>query len=252
MNILHLVLFSNSSYYYSMYYAIRKYYKKFNNINTYFYTYTNDIDEDYIIIDDMLYIKGSETIIPGILDKTLKAFEIFQKNNFDYVVRSNISSIIDLNLLIKELTINPIHYGGANLLTLNLIEESNGIYDNTWLGTKFIQGTCIIFSKQMLNEILNRKYLIRRNIIDDIAFGILLREHFPKIIIKTFIGKFVIIPDFDLNYGYSINDKNIKYSLIKNYINTNNIICYRNKNTIKSNNLLQIEYLVDILINKLK
>jgi hypothetical protein len=95
---------------------------------------------------------------------------------------------------------------------------------------------------------INNKKNIRMDIIDDIAFGIYFREYLQSNFKMYVIPKeaYKIIPDFDLNYGYSIPD-NIKYSLIKDYIN-NNIICYRNKNTIKSNNLKQIEYLVDILI----
>ena len=45
--------------------------------------------------DNIIYIKGSETFIPGILLKTICGIEIFKdRTDFDYIIRTNISEIV--------------------------------------------------------------------------------------------------------------------------------------------------------------
>jgi len=60
MNILHLVLFSNSYEYDLMYNITSKFYKKIKNVKTIYYTFSDKIDKDYMLKDDILYIYGVE------------------------------------------------------------------------------------------------------------------------------------------------------------------------------------------------
>ena len=51
----------------------------------------------------MIYIKGEETFIPGILEKTLLAIKISSKNfTYDYIVRTNISTLVNYIKLIGK------------------------------------------------------------------------------------------------------------------------------------------------------
>ena len=80
LNILHLVLFSHDSGLYDvMYHITRKYYHTFENIKTVYYCFDENITDNYSLIDDILYIKGTEGYIPNILDKTIKAFQYFNE-----------------------------------------------------------------------------------------------------------------------------------------------------------------------------
>ena len=69
-DILHLVLYSDEDYYNKMYEITRKYYKKFNNVKTIYYKFSSSIEDNYKLEDDILLIKGNESYIPGVLDKT--------------------------------------------------------------------------------------------------------------------------------------------------------------------------------------
>ena len=111
--ILHLVLFSHDNGLYDiMYHITKKYYHSFENIKTIYYCFDEHIEDNYILKDDILYIKGTEGYVPNILDKTIKTFSyINDKEEFNYIIRSNISTIINCSVLNSILTDNIIHYG---------------------------------------------------------------------------------------------------------------------------------------------
>jgi len=64
-------------------------------------------ENDYKIIDDCLYIKGQETFRPGILDKTIKGMKIFNLDNYDFFIRTNLSSFFVLDKFLQFLSIMP-------------------------------------------------------------------------------------------------------------------------------------------------
>ena len=109
--VLHLVLFSHDVYYDSMYALLSPYYASCPNVRSYFYTFSPDISGEFELSGDILYIKGTETYIPGILDKTIKALRYFepQFQDYDYVVRTNISTLTNPHILSEQLAafINP-------------------------------------------------------------------------------------------------------------------------------------------------
>lgn len=114
MKILNLVLYSNNHYFDAMKDLTSTYYKKFQKVKTLYYKYTPSLQQDILLDEDVLHIKGNESLIPGILLKTLKAFEFaFNMNEeFDYIIRTNISTVVNFDLLINSL--NPsLYYGGA-------------------------------------------------------------------------------------------------------------------------------------------
>ena len=233
MKILHIIIYSNSKYsdnidnnaYENMQKLLSNYYKKFNNnVTTYFVKYNENVKKiyntDYHIQDDILFINGKETSIPGILDKTLLAFKYLNDIHYDYLIRSNISTIIDFDKLIKYLIINPINYYGSGKL-VNLQWNGGGINDSTWYGTIFASGTSIIFTKEAINDIINNNNIIKRNIIDDVSLGIFIREY--KNIEPSQVNSkhFCEVPFFNKD-EQSINN-------FINDIKNRDIIFYRNK-----------------------
>jgi len=144
--------------------------------------YDDSLDTDWCIdLDEkMIKIRGFESIIPGILDKTIKAIEIcLQEFKFDILVRSNMSTVIDTFELSSQLqnVSGPIYGGHDWNLTwydpkYNITREFR---DLNW-GLRFVSGTSIVLSRDMCEYIISNKTDLNTNIIDDVAIGLLLKN----------------------------------------------------------------------------
>ena len=189
IKIINLVLFSNSPLYDKMYDISNKFYSRYKNVTTIYYTYSSDIYEDYYHDKqkNILLIKGKESFIPGILDKTIKAFEYVYSHypHYDYIVRTNISTIVDFNKLNKLLYEDKVDYATSNLITVFKGYRSPfyGINDDRFQGLEYPSGTCIIFSQKLFKKMMNLtnlSNLLERSVIDDVAIGFLIKVHLPE------------------------------------------------------------------------
>jgi hypothetical protein len=206
-----------------MYNLTKKYYSKFSNVKTIYYHFNEDLIHDYELKDDILHIKGKETYIPGILDKTLKAFQYIDNNyNYDYLIRSNISTIVNFDLLTEYLHDRPIQYGGG---------LSNGYYAS---------GTSIIFSKSVLKDVLQKREYMRTDFIDDVSIGLLIRDHLSNIE-QHYIpeNRFIFIPDLN-------GDRTKIIDLIKDQ----SYIFYRNRQPDRKIDVKQMNIIIDYLYDK--
>jgi len=257
MKILNLVLYSSSpgkECYEEMKESSELYYKQFKNVQTIYYQYSNNIEKDYELIDNILFIKGEkESYVPGVLDKTIKAFEYVNTNDilnkYDYLIRSNISTIINFDLLVNELIKTPINfYGGGS--AMNLQWNGGGIIDNTWYGTIFATGTSIILHPDAVKFIIDNKKLLRYDIVDDVSLGIFFREHKPDIKCEVLDSKKYLKLPCCFNDPTTLN-----LGILKSLVNKDEIIFYRNSCFINNGNrkidAIQMKYIVDILMNKI-
>ena len=236
-----LVLYSHSPEYDQMYEITRKYYSKFSNVKTIYYRFNPNISQEYELIADVLNIKGQESYVPGILDKTVKALDYINKNfTFDYLVRSNISTIIRFDALSDELVKNPIQYGAGVKMILNALDPPAGIVDNTYIGTIYGSGTAIIFSKDTVDKFLSKKESIHYNIIDDVAIGLLFDEQL-KCIKKGFV---------DSQYFFMVPDVNGDPDKLNALIANKPYIFYRNRQTNRQIDIAQMKVIVDYLSKK--
>ena len=177
--ILHLVLYSPGNGYDEMYQATREYYK-----NAYYYSYDETLEKDYQITGDRLLLKGKETYLPGILEKTLKAFSVFPLDEYDYVLRSNISTVVNVDKLKEELRERPLDYGGGYIHRLQWIDPGNGIVDKKYWGTSYASGTAIILSTKVVKDLLTKT--VDKSVIDDVAIGVALKGYSPKCFLSHF------------------------------------------------------------------
>jgi tetratricopeptide (TPR) repeat protein len=148
-----------------------------------FYCYRENQKDLIVIEDNILYIRGKETYIPGILEKTFKVFELMLQisASFNYVIRTNISTCINYDLLTKYLSLNPVDYGGPlyyNSLHLNpeagVTEEFFKKHGNRGC----VSGICIILSMKGLRYLLEKKdEMIQYGVVDDVAIGYAFRKH---------------------------------------------------------------------------
>ena len=194
IKIVHLVLYNDDNVnYVQMYKILSEHYQKYPNVTTFFYKYEKRLQNEIELNGNIINIKGEESYLPGILEKTLIAFEYIQTHitDFDYIVRSNISSIIDFELLSLELQNNQIeYYGGTRFGKIPFDKKMEIKYVNT----PYASGTNIILSKKGLQLLIDNKHLINNKVIDDVSIGALFKDLNvePKAIMPN---KFVFVPN---------------------------------------------------------
>ena len=171
--ILNLILYSADEKYDQMKEILREHNKN-HNITSYFYCYKSDMTIPHEIIDDVLYISGKESYIPGILEKTLYALNVFKNDEYDYIVRSNISTVVNYYELLKYLSISKFDYGGPLVdLEAGMTKEKNDKYKNH----HFVSGICIIFSRNAVKLLTdNKQDVLSYGLIDDVAIGVYLHD----------------------------------------------------------------------------
>jgi hypothetical protein len=121
--------------------------------------------------------------------------EYYDMDEYDYIVRTNISTIVDFDRLKELLNGHSIEYGGGELLNLQWTDSRAGIIDRTWFGTMYISGICIILSRKQVKRMIERRDLIHRNLVDDVAIGVYFQEHVPEIRPYGFDDYFIKVPD---------------------------------------------------------
>ena len=231
-----LVLYSDDREYNEMKEITQKYYKKFENVKTIYYKYDEKINEEYLMEGDVLKIKGKETYVPGILEKTVKATKYVENDEYDYLVRSNISTILDFKLLDEELKKKPIEYGGGLINNLQKLDVNAGIKDNTHFGLNYVSGTAIIISKNTLKEMIKQKDKIDYKIVDDVSIGVLMRLLKKEpVLVKE--GSFLIVSDVNGDA-----DKIVKMISEKPYI------FYRNRNNDRKTDVKQMRIVINHLL----
>lgn len=230
VKILNLILYSPGSEYDEMY-EILTTYLNYKGINYYFYCFKEDIEEEYVIEGNIVYFKGKETFIPGILDKTLKVFELFKDYDCDYVVRSNISSVIDFDILRNHLYYLPCDFGGPYAYTGPLVapndgmtEEKHKIYKNCG----FVGGACAIFSKKIISELLKyTKEMHELEMIDDLSIGICI-----NMMIKNYKRSYMYFDHVSYNQDRKSENK----------------ILYRNKRENRKDDVIAMSKIVSQMI----
>ncbi len=120
-----------------------------------------------------IYVKQDECLIPGILAKTVKALEWSRnKDHYDYVWRTNLSSVLDFDGLYQYcLTIskNTGFYGG---------------YIGNYGDGRFASGAGFLMSRDVVEYLLENQSLLRWDLIDDVAIGLLLEPVFGLVHIE--------------------------------------------------------------------
>ena len=113
--------------------------------------------------DGVLYVPGRESYVPGILHKTLEAMAYCTRHlAFDFIVRSNISTVIDFERL-------PLHE-----LTDTLVYASAYMWNKDDRSRAFASGTSIILNRAAVDFMLLHRGRMRRDTIDDVAIGALM------------------------------------------------------------------------------
>lgn len=168
MKILLLIISSQEEPYRSFEKLCRYYIFSHSNIDSYFIEFSSQINDNYQISNSKIIFKGQESVIPGCYEKTKLALKYLFNTNYDYVVRTNLSTLIDLNSLFAHLENSPRekYYAGFKASYKNRIP--------------FCSGALFILSKDIA-EFLNSHTIFKQNTPDDVYIGEIINNKFGDI-----------------------------------------------------------------------
>lgn len=153
-------------------------YKRFEDLWRYYMFCHKDIDAYFIefrkqndiykLEDSKLYLQGEESIIPGCFRKTISSMKHLNYDDYDFVVRTNLSSMIQLHRLMLYLEEMPrtLYYAGCQ-----------GKYKNI----PFCSGALFIMSKDIAEFLCSGDYTISNNLIDDVQIGDIINKQYGYI-----------------------------------------------------------------------
>lgn len=232
LKFLNIIIYSPDEYYNYMKYILRKYLSSLNNVTYFFVVYSEslhlyDLEPNNMCIadNDTIIYYGKESFIPGCLNKTLSALtDIYNGNiktnvhttqkiypfaEYDYVIRSNISTIINFKLLeiwlLKPENIGKYNYTGFRgdiINNYNHIQQYNSTIpiEKRYEKFHFISGTGIILSNLAATLLINNADQLNKNVIDDVEIGYFMTlGKFSEIIFKNVGG-----------YKYNYNETIVK------------------------------------------
>jgi hypothetical protein len=218
MKILILSIYSDSELYNKMLELQRKYINIDANIKYYFIQFRKQIN-DVEIENDFIYVNGLENRMK-ITEKTLKSIKYILNDlneHYDFIIRTNISTIIHFRNLIDYLQSIPKTniYCTGNLLNLQWYDHSSGIVNNSLFGTLYASGTSIIISYDVALFMINNISNFRHDIIDDVSIGVFMKKYLPSTLqsLQKYKASYLI---FDTSK--KIEDTN-NYIFIRNRIN---------------------------------
>ena len=193
MNLLILIIYSKDEIYDKMLELQRSYLHKFKNVSSYFIDFRENQTNLVEIEKDMIYVKGKNSYL-NITYKTIEALTHMLQFPFDYIIRTNISTIVNIPYLYTYCLQLPKTniYRGGNLLQVNHIDTPCGIIDKSLWGTNYIQGTSIIMSYDIAKLMVVNKSKIRNDVIDDVSIGVFIKKYTS--IVPTGTGFFQILP----------------------------------------------------------
>ena len=165
MKVLLLILSSNGEYYRAFKETWKSYMNSHKHIDSFFIELHPDIsslEKD----DNVLAFEGEESFMPGCLQKTVLAMQKYI-DEYDYVVRTNLSSVVHLPRLYKclEQISDPLYYAGVN-----------GYHQ----GIRYCSGALFIMSKNVASYV-SQHADINSSLIDDVCIGHLITQKYGLI-----------------------------------------------------------------------
>ena len=240
MTILNLVIHNSKiEIYQQMYEVLSPFYKKFSYVETFFIEYDETLDCEYEIKGDILKLKGVESMIPGVLHKTLDSLLILREigKRYTWIVRSNDSTVVNFSALSEFLNKNPeSDYFSGLVNNLQWVDTASGTSDEKYFGTIFGSGTMFGFSYKFTNHILKKRHKFNFNLIDDLSIGVFVMENFPGVICQQINNALVHAANGELTIETIIN-----------YENQHNPVAWRNRQNDRKLDLINMSKIIRVL-----
>lgn len=139
-----------------------------DQIICYFLKNQPDLAEEALIEGDTIWCRGTESLKPGIIQKTLKALALINREfNYDYVIRTNLSSF----------------YVFPRLLSFCRTLPKRGCYTGVPVGADAVSGAGMILSADLIAPLLSPKFehLWEEDALDDTLVGLaMLQMKIPR------------------------------------------------------------------------
>jgi len=161
------------------------------------------------IKDNLIIGDNPESLIPGILKKTIYAFKQIIDKDFHYIFRTNLSSFINIEKFIKWT---------ATIKDKNVYKGFIGYLN----GIKFASGAGYLLSRDIIQYIIDNEHLLNKDLPDDVAIGKLLMI---KIGVEN-STRFDIINNQNINDLNKIGNFDYHHIRIKNPTRENDIIAF--------------------------
>lgn len=163
----------------------------YKNDDSIFVTFNANIDTKwkYSESERLLEVRGSETYIPGILEKTLVALRAsLQLFDFDFVVRSNMSTVIDMRELSLKLEAysRDEHLYGGHIWPMERTDGNLHFTTVEWLGVgmPLVTGTGIILSRKTCQYIVDNRSQIDTSVVDDVSIAMMMEKLENKVLLS--------------------------------------------------------------------
>ena len=229
MRLLFLIIASRNA----LYDKIKEYWqkiidKKYDNIDFYFLYNDPSIEKEYIITGNNIFFQEKETFIPGIFNKTISALNICNYTNYDYIIRTNMSTFFYIPGLLRFL-----HNAETDKIYAPLVKYSER-YQYT-----FPVGFCIIIHTRNVSKLMSNLSTIKMkyndkfdSFPDDVLFGIIFKElniQYDNIIQSSIIRsgeiyKIVPLRKHILNTKFIFRNRDYHFYIDKHGKQQNNIV----------------------------
>lgn len=230
MKYLVLIIYDSNVEYERHMYKLHTAYLKKKNIVHYFITYNPNQSEDMIVDDNVIKFNGKESFVPGILTKTMKALKYLTevKNlQYEYLVRTNISTIINYDNLTKYIDLHISSEQGFFTFfksTIAWVSPRDGISEKH-RGISYAQGTNIFLNYNSVKKLLLNDCEIDYNMIDDVSIGHTLTK-----------------------LGINLHDCGKKLYITNEIFLDKNAICFRNRRTNRYDDVCAIKLLYETVV----
>lgn len=176
MKFLVIIIYNPKVQYEREMYNLHTKYLKNKNIMHYFVTWNQTQNDDIVVDDNVIKLKGSESFVPGIMLKTMTALKYLTINlglDYDYLLRTNISTVINYDNLINYLNTNiqPEHEFFTFFKNVIKWTDPNAGITDVHYDTPYAQGTNIFLKRNVVDKLLADENLIDCNVIDDVSLG---------------------------------------------------------------------------------
>jgi hypothetical protein len=171
MKVLNLIIVNfNHIIYDSLAEEWRRYMNSNTQVRSLFLVLDPTINKEYILTEDAITLKGTDSYVPGIYEKTIHSMKIClslpEFSDIDYVIRTNVSSFWIWDRLLKFLSNTP----RSNYLSTGHIMDKFGVLSPH--GSNFIMSRDIALK-------FSDEYCIseKTKYPDDIVFGFLCKKY---------------------------------------------------------------------------
>ena len=142
----------------------KKYMNTHPNIVSYFIKSDKNIQDNVVLDGNTIYVKNEESLIPGIYYKTIEAIKYCLKNiDYDYIYRTNLSSLLDMDQMYSFIIKNKIEYGGVV-----------GYHNNI----SFASGSGFFISRDASIYLLENQPDVDKELPDDVLIGYIMTKKY--------------------------------------------------------------------------